>query len=693
MLLLLLAENSPGIGGGARSLSHVRAAPGWTSLAALMDGATKNPVEAAEEATSDAPAEPDPDHDSAAAAEEPLPGPTFREILRDGYFAFDRRTLGLARLALGFYLVLDLFHRGRSWAALYSTDGVYPNNVNLSRTQGMFSIFDAFSSAGEVRVLWALMLVTFTCLLIGYRTRAAQVLALFFVTGMNIRVPAIENGGYVVQNILLTWTCFLPLGERFSIDALVASLKRRREATEDELNDRSAVLSPEQQAPHVTLLGLVLIVQLSAIYFFNFIHKTGPAWKNGTAVHYVLYVDRMATPLIALVRDHLPNWAILFMTRSALAIEGALSFALLLPLGRVWSKRAAIVLMNALHIAFGLTFVLGPFSWALCVFSTLLFSPEDWEIAARTMRRERRARTVIFDASSPGALLVCRVLMRLDHFELLTFRAGSPGPLGIAVAGRGDAVIGRSAAAADVLAALPLGPLYALPLRALPGLFDLGFAAIERRDVSRWLGLQLAPSFVADGPSALRRGGRTALTIARELFILAMFAAAVNQAMLELWVVKQRIKVPQPEPLRTLSHKLQLNQGWFMFSPNPVMDDGTLVVDAVTVDGRHVDPFSIHVEPYTLRAPDFDLLNAKSLRTNQIWGDYFNRAHSPGAVRDAMKDYLLKLPERTGRAEDTLVSGEVFWVTDQNPLWNSTTSYKLEKSKLFSFENPAAEPR
>ena len=57
-----------------------------------------------------------------------------------------------------------------------------------------------------------------------------------------------------------------------------------------------------------------------------------------------------------------------------------------------------------------------------------------------------------------------------------------------------------------------------------------------------------------------------------------------------------------------------------MFSPNPVMDDGTIVVDAITVDGRHVDPFSIHVEPYTLREPNFDLLHAKSLRTNQILG-------------------------------------------------------------------------
>ena len=647
-----------------------------------MDGLTTNE------------ADPDPDAPAEAppAAEPPPPDPSFRQQLRDGYLSFDRRTLGFTRILLGIYLIFDLFHRGRSWVELYSTDGVYPNTLNLWHTQGMFSVADAFSSPGEVCVLWALMLVTFTCLMIGYRTKLAQVLALFFVTGINIRLPAIENGGYVVQNILLLWTCLLPLGNRFSIDALRASMKRRRETTDDELAERTTLLTPEQQAPLVTLLGPVLLIQLAAIYFFNVIHKTGAAWKNGTAVHYVLYVDRMATPLVANVRDHLPNWAILFMTRSAMAIEAGLSVALLSPLARTWSRRVAIVLMNALHIVFGVTFVLGPFSWALCIFSTLLFSADDWEIVASTMRREHRARTVIFDAESPGALLVCRVLIRLDRFELLTFQAGEPGPLGLAVVARDGELLERSAAFVDLVSALPLGPLAALPLRAVPALFDLVFQAIELRSVSTWLGLELAPSVVADGPSPLRRGARRIGIIVRETLILALFVAAVNQAMVELWVVNKRIKVGQPEPLRSLAHKLQLNQGWFMFSPNPVMDDGTLVVDAITVDGRHVDPFSLHVEPYTLREPNFDLLHAKSLRTNQIWGDYFNRAHNPGAVRDAMKEYLLKLPRRTGHPEDTLVSGEVFWVTDMNPVWGSIDSYKLEKSKLFAFDNPAARP-
>ncbi len=78
-------------------------------------------------------------------------------------------------------------------------------------------------------MLWALMFVNGLCLMIGYRTRVAQLLALLFQTGMNSRVLMIENGGYVVNNLLLLWTAFLPLGDRFSVDALRASLKRRRE--------------------------------------------------------------------------------------------------------------------------------------------------------------------------------------------------------------------------------------------------------------------------------------------------------------------------------------------------------------------------------------------------------------------------------------------------------------------------------
>jgi hypothetical protein len=672
-------------------------------------------------------------------------------LLRDLYLTFDRRTLGFARIMVGFLVCMDLIHRSVAWSDMYSSIGVLPTQLNLQRPQawGAFTIFNAFQTPGELRVLWVLAFINGLCLLVGYRTKVAQILAVIFVTGMNGRVLLIENGGYVVNNLLMVWTAFLPMGDRFSVDAMLASMKRRREATAAELNDRADLIPPEKQGLHVSALGIVLLCQLAAIYYFNVIHKTGPAWRNGTAVHYVLYVDRMATPIVSLLRDRIPNFAILFMTKATMICEATIPVVLLSPVGRVWARRLAVVMINTLHLAFGITFVLGPFAWSCCAFSTLLFSSDDWEIAARTMRRAHRARVVAFDPRSGGAVLACRILKRIDHFELLTFEAMEGVPLGLGVRDphKPGALLSHAVALADVVAALPLGPTIAWIPR-LPGVREIVggvLGGLEGRDVSGFFGLRVGPSHDAapaspaepvrvpygvvivslvavagavalalkiDAPSpgialivvtavvaavvstavvvpvvttAVLR--RAAVVAVRELMIVAMLAGAVNQALVELWCVNRRVKVPQPEPLRLLSHKIRLLQGWFMFSPNPVMDDGTIVVDAVTVDGRHVDPF-------TGKEPFWDL-SAKSLGLSQIWCDYFNRIQLPAnsAYREAMKEYMYRLPQRTGRPEDAIVSGEVFWVKDMNPRWNETRSYGYERAKLFSFENAANQPR
>jgi Vitamin K-dependent gamma-carboxylase len=683
-------------------------------------------------------------------------------LVRDLYLSFDRRTLGFARIFLGFLLALDVIHRGAAWSDMYSDDGVLPTWLDLQRPSmwGTFSIFHGFSTPGEVRILWALMLANALCLMVGYKTKVAQILALVFQTGLNTRISMIENGGYVVNNLLVLWTCFLPLGDRFSLDALLASLKRRRETSAAELNDRAGLVPADKLAPFVSVIGLVLMLQIAAIYYFNVIHKTGPSWRDGTAVHYVLYNDRMATPIVALIRDHIPNFLIIFMTKSAMTCEALIPVALLQPLARPWARRVVIVAMCSIHIAFGTTFTLGPFSWSCCVFATLLFTPQDWEIASSTMRRAGRARVVAFDPRSGGALFVCRLLARLDRFQLLTFVVEEGLPLGLAVCAppaglagapsdpaRWGLTMGRAEGLADVVAALPLGPALAWILR-LPGvrsLVDAALGAMERRDVSGFFGLRVpAAAAPVEEPAAeptprvpawmvivstiivagavvaalkidqpftsvalvvavasvtlavdatlllptftFARVRRTVVFGLRELLVLAMFAAAVDQAMVELWCIKNLIKVPQPEPLATMAHKLRFLQGWFMFSPNPVMDDGTIVVDAVTADGRHIDPFMGG------KPPNFDLLSAKSLWLSQIWGDYFNRMKDPGTsgYRDAMRDYIYRYPDRTGRPEDAIVSGEVYWVHDLNPKWNSTQSYGLEKQKLFGFEKPAA---
>ncbi len=613
-------------------------------------------------------------------------------LIRDVWFSLDRRTLGFTRILLGFLCVMDLFRRTPDWLAMYSNTGVLPNHVNLWRPQawGAFTFLNAFSTAPELWALWGVMLVTFLCLMLGYKTRIAHVLALVFVTSTNGRILLIENGGYVVFNLLVMWTAFLPMGDRFSLDAILDSMRRRKEANAEELNDRTGVIDERRLSPYVSLVCFVILLQIAAIYFFNVVHKTGPAWKNGTAVHYVLYVDRMVTPLIGIVRYYAPPALLLVLGKFVIFGELALPYCILSPLARAWARRMALALMNILHLGFGSTFVLGPFAWAMCVFSTLLITKDDWEIAARTMRRTHRARVVVFDDRSGAALWFCRVLKRLDRFELLTFRAQEGLATGIAAETPKGATLVRSAAFADILAALPLGPVLAWLLRApgLSHLFDAIARAVETRNVSRTFGLRVprAPSqLLPAGPTPLRRKLGFGVIGLRELLVAFMFAGALNQAAVELWCINKRWKISQPEPLRIAAQKLRFLQGWFMFSPNPVMDDGTIVVDARTIDGRSIDPF-------TGQPPNFDLLNAKSFGYNQIWSDYYNRMHLPAnaAYREPMKDYMYRLPERTGRAEDAIVSGDVYWVKDVNPAFGRTDSTKFEKEKLFSFENPAA---
>ncbi len=637
-------------------------------------------------------------------------------LVQNSWLTFDRRTLGFSRILLGGFLVFDLFRRSAAWEEMFGDKGVLPTFVSTSKPQSQgFTLFHGFTTAPELWLLFAVMLTTYLCLMVGFKTKLMQVLSLFFVASANGRVLLIENGGYVVQNLLLLWTCFMPMGDRFSVDGLLASFQRKKERTAEELNDRSGLLDSFRLSPFVSVVGLAVSLQLAAIYYFNVLHKTGVDWKvNGSAVHYVLYVDRMVTPIVGDIRTHAPFPILKWMTFGVLSAEAAIPFCMLLPrlviAGfdlKLWMRRAELVLIQLLHIGFGSTFVLGPFAWSLCVFSTLLVSPQDWTLASRVMRRGHRARTVVLDTSSGAALLFARLVARLDRFELVGF-AEAEGQEEkarklFAIRPNGEVVTGPKAVA-EVLSALPVGPLYSWVVRIPPvSLVLKAMFAAKPRAASRFLGLspkQREPVFMGSIARTVKTSGR----VFSEAVCGFVLVAELNQGLVELWATKKRwgetiaqynkangTKIrTQSEGMGLIPHKMRYLQGWFMFSPNPVKDDGVIVCDAVTADGRHIDP-------YTGKEPNFDLINAKSYGYSQIWSDYFNRIHMPGnkAYRDSTVDYLRRLPERSKNPNDRLVSGEVFWVRDMNPRWGTHKSYGQVKELLFSFneEGPARDAK
>src|SRR5262249_26601939 len=128
---------------------------------------------------------------------------------------------------MGLVLIGDLFRRWRWIKEFYSNDGVLPNHnhlFNLLPKEPIWSALHAFSTPGENAVAFSVILVVYLCFLIGWGTRAFQALALVSLVSLGSRNILLENPGNYLATALLAFTLFLPLGSRFSVDALRASM-------------------------------------------------------------------------------------------------------------------------------------------------------------------------------------------------------------------------------------------------------------------------------------------------------------------------------------------------------------------------------------------------------------------------------------------------------------------------------------
>jgi predicted DCC family thiol-disulfide oxidoreductase YuxK len=331
----------------------------------------------------------------------------------------------------------------------------------------------------------------------------------------------------------------------------------------------------------------------------------------------------------------------------------------------------------------------------MIAWSFLFPQPVHFEILNRFWVRRSRAWTVVYDRRSPLAFFLCRLLVRLDLSERLRFEESAEGPaepplLEARSAEGGEALRDRAALAA-IARSLPAGTLLwpvtqVLTLGRAGAAFD--FMARRRAAVARFFGLTLSRGlWVASAPSPLRaRAGRWAAA-GREALLAWLLVCALSQALNENKSVPQALKHEQPRVMAATIGYPRMYQGWGMFAPNPITDDGSITVDAITIDGRRIDPF-------TGAPPDLDLTDARGLGLNQIWQDYFNRIRLDRnkVFRQGLKEYLQRWHLETGRPEDELVAFDVYWVRDQCPQPYNDRPYKNEKIAILTYRKPGYKP-
>jgi hypothetical protein len=631
-----------------------------------------------------------------------------KQALSDRYFSLDVRWLGVFRIALGSLLVVEVCRRWYYARPFYTNEGLLPNHYSLFAPMGrhVFSIYHAFSSYGEVSVAFFLTLLVFVSFTLGYRTRASHVLAAVCITSLNARNLFVENGGTVVVNILTLYTLFLPLGERFSLDAVRRSLTRKPDASVLDLN-RPDPLRNEGRA--ASLVVLLLLVQWSAIYFFNTVQKDGVGWRDGTALHWFFHQNRIVTWFGIWAREHLPSSAIRAMTYGALVTEGTLSILILFPFFQTWTRRAILVLVWALHGVIALSARIGPFSYAMMLFPLLLLGAEDFALVTRPFRSERRARTVVLDPKSPLAFQLARVLARLDPFARLTFvdrrqtaliPANDPGDPLVVVDSAGR-VFRHASALREILRALPFGSVLRA-LLALPGVAG----SVERRARAfarrhrAWacaLGVSRRPEDPATarlvGPRsipALSTAIAGVFSSVREASVVALGAAVLAAISVQNGFVSRHVKVARSDWMVALVEYPRILQGWSMFAPEPPYEDGRVVVDGRTADGRKFDPFADG-------PPDFNPDTSTGWDHSQFWCDYHNRIRfrDNAPHRQHLREYLLKQHELSGQADNRLVAFDVWWVQGRSPAPGSVKGQALAPEKLLSYgkvQDSSADP-
>lgn len=633
-------------------------------------------------------------------AADPVVFPWWRRAhahLREHHARMDPRTAGLFRIVIGFVCAADTIRRWTHARVYYSNEGVLTNHLHLFRPSSPhgFSLYHAFSSVEEVHLAFALSVLCHLLLMIGWHTRVFAVISFLLVTSLDSRLLLVENGGYVVMNLVMLYAMFLPIERRLSVDALRRSLRERKERSLAELNER---WRPARETEDHVSLGVSMVTwNLAIIYFFNVVNKSGDLWRKGETVHHVLHLDRMATGLAVILRQALPDWATRGLTWWTLCHEALLVPLILWPRGRRVTRSLAMIGIWLLHLAFGTVFRLGPFAWIMIGWSFALMARDQWDLLERWARERARPTTVIVDGRSPLAFLLSRVLARLDRLSLLTFEAGDPEgatpPLLAARGEDGKLSTGREALA-EIARALPGGrdfwPFVRVGSLGLAGA-AFTWAEAHREGVARFFGITVPPAGREERESEipiLSRLGRFR-RFAREALLAYLAVCFFFQLIIENKSIPPRVReaLALPAFMQATINYPRLYQGWSMFAPNPITEDGVVAIDARTVDGRRLDPF-------TGEEPDLDLTDARGLGLSQIEQDYWNRirADRNAVYRSGLSDYLLAHHLRTGRPEDELVSFDVYWVRDRCPAMGSSRPHGNEAVAILSYRKPGYHP-
>jgi hypothetical protein len=168
----------------------------------------------------------------------------------------------------------------------------------------------------------------------------------------------------------------------------------------------------------------------------------------------------------------------------------------------------------------------------------------------------------------------------------------------------------------------------------------------------------------AKTPAPFMQLFRTIVWAAREVTVLAFIVTLVSETLFINAAVPKFLKHEQPLIIKRLVAYPRLIQAWSMFASDAPTTDQSMVIDAVTVDGRHVDPYSEVTSRYD--NPGHNQIPDR-LDNDSFVFNYSGRIATSGAYHQALIEWVLAYHDRTGDPRDRIVSFDAYEVDDDSP--------------------------
>ena len=281
----------------------------------------------------------------------------------------DSRSLALFRMLAGVLIVADVLARSRNLTFFYTDEGVVPHELAVAaEPMAAYSVYALAPSPEAAALLFALTGLVGVALAAGYYTRLVTVLAFVLVVSLDLRNPFVTSFADTLFMTLLFFAMFLPLGERWSVDAVAAD-RPRRDA--------------------VAGVGTALVLaQMVTVYAVNGYHKTASElWWSGEAAALVLGIDEMTF----LFGDALRVSPTLLQLGGLTWFGMLLGSWLLLAL-RDRPRHLLVAAFMIAHLSMALTVRIGAFSYVCLAGLLLFYQPSAWR-DARTLRRRVASRS------------------------------------------------------------------------------------------------------------------------------------------------------------------------------------------------------------------------------------------------------------------------------------------------------------